>query len=220
MKVLTFLKKILRSKSKVSFLTSLDSECLILDVGCGNNSPFLVKSILPNAHYTGIDIGDYNQQKPNLADEYIVTSPEGFVSSILSLPKNFDVVISSHNLEHCDDRLGTLSAMLSILKPGGRIYLSFPSEETLTFPSRAGTLNYADDKTHQGQPPNFDDTLNLMKSKSFSIEFCARNYRPLGLRILGLLLEPLSRFNGRLYLGTWEYYGFESIIWARKNIKG
>jgi SAM-dependent methyltransferase len=215
--MLILLKKALRHKAKVSFLTSLDADCSILDVGCGNNSPFLMKSILPKSCYTGIDIGDYNQKKLNLADEYIVTSPEGFVDSIYSLPKNFDVVISSHNLEHCYDRMGTLLAMLSVLKPGGRIYLSFPSEETLNFPCRVGTLNYADDKTHQGQPPSFDEILKFIESKSFSIDFSTKNYQPFGLRILGLLMEPLSKINNRVYLGTWEYYGFESIIWARKN---
>lgn len=218
MKILIYLKKIIRARAKVAFLSSLEPHCSILDVGCGNNSPYLVKTILANCHYTGIDIGDYNQQMPNLADDYIVTAPDSFADSISSLPNNFDVVISSHNLEHCNDRLGTLSAMLGVLKPGGRIYLSFPSEDTLSFPRRAGTLNYSDDKTHQDRPPSFNEILKFIQAKNFSIDFSTKNYRPLGLRILGFLMEPISKINNKIYLGTWEYYGFETIIWAKKNI--
>ena len=62
-------KKILRPNGKDAFLMSLPRAAEILDVGCGNNSPFRTKKILPKCIYTGIDIGDYNQSKPNLADE-------------------------------------------------------------------------------------------------------------------------------------------------------
>ena len=140
MKILLALKKILRNRGKISFISQLRENCSILDIGCGNNSPYLVKSILPNCKYTGLDIGDYNQQKPNLADSYVITTPENFASSISGLGQKFDAVISSHNLEHCNHRASTLLAMTSVLKPGGRLYLSFPSEKSTIFPSRHGTL--------------------------------------------------------------------------------
>jgi hypothetical protein len=88
---------------KVHFLTKLHANSSILDVGCGNNSPYLVKSILLSSIYTGIDIGDYNQTKPNRADHYIVTAPEDFADRIAQFDACFDAIISSHNLEHCND---------------------------------------------------------------------------------------------------------------------
>ena len=34
------------------------------------------------------------------------------------------------------------------LKKGGILYMAFPCEESITFPSREGTLNFYDDPTH------------------------------------------------------------------------
>jgi SAM-dependent methyltransferase len=217
MKLLIQAKRMLRRRAKIAFLAQLKANCSILDVGCGNNSPYLVKSVLPMCKYTGVDIGDYNQKKPNLADSYIITTPENFASSISDLGQQFDAVISSHNLEHCNDRVATLLAIFKVLKPGGTLYLSFPSERASLFPKRDGTLNYFDDNTHQGLPPNFFEVTNLIKSSNFSIDFCAKNYQPSLLWLIGFLIEPISQIKNTVFLGTWEFYGFETIIWARKN---
>jgi hypothetical protein len=73
-----FIIKKIRPNGKIDFLSSLPNNASILDVGCGNNSPYRTKRIVPNCVYTGIDVGDYNQTKPNKADGYIITSPENF----------------------------------------------------------------------------------------------------------------------------------------------
>jgi SAM-dependent methyltransferase len=210
------IKKFLRKKGKTDFLSKLNSNSRILDVGCGNNSPFRTKQILPNCNYTGIDIGDYNQSKPILADNYILTTPQNFYNEIRKLSESFDAVISCHNLEHCDDRESTLEAMLNALKMNGRIFLSFPCEKSVKFPKRRGTLNYYDDSTHKLLPPNFMETLSSIKAKGFEIEYAERNYSPILLRLIGLVCEPLSKIKNRNMIGTWEYYGFESIIVAKK----
>lgn len=88
----------------------------VLDVGCGNNSPSQVKSMLPSCVYTGIDVSDYNQTKPNLADKYILVSPSEFSDAIEKMSNSFDAVMSSHNLEHCNRREETLLAMIKALK--------------------------------------------------------------------------------------------------------
>lgn len=207
---------LLRPKGKVSFLFALKPDARILDVGCGNNSPYRFKSILPNCTYTGIDIGEYNQTKPNLADGYIVVQPDAFSSEIAKLSNSFDAVVSSHNLEHCNDRQGTLSAMLESLKPGGLIYLSFPCEDSVNFPSRQGTLNYFDDSTHRDAPPSFDHLVSELTSSRFQVVYAERRYRPRVLWLFGCLAEPVSARKRRNLRGTWEYWGFESVIWAKK----
>ncbi|TDY25511.1 SAM-dependent methyltransferase [Paraburkholderia sp. BL6665CI2N2] len=211
-----FLKKILRPNGKMHFLSQLQQNASILDVGCGNNSPFDTKNILPNSHYTGLDIGDYNQIKPNKADSYILSTPENFSNEISMFTNEFDAVISAHNIEHCDDRLGTFQAMLKSLKPGGKIFLSFPCEQSKFFPKRAGTLNYYDDPTHKYSPPDFDSFLVTLKDYNFQIIFATKNYKSTSLWVLGLLIEPISKIRNRVMLGTWEFYGFESIIIAKK----
>lgn len=216
MNVTLLIKKILRPKGKDSFLLSLPKVAEILDVGCGNNSPFKTKKILPKCIYTGIDIGDYNQSKPNLADEYIVTNPEHFSRRISELPMKYDAVISSHNLEHCQDRDGTLLSMMKVLKVGGKIYLSFPCEQSIFFPRRDGSLNYHDDPTHKLDPPSFNKVSDLMRRNGFEINYSIRNHKPRILWFLGMLNEPISRCKGKTQVGTWEFYGFESIFIATK----
>ncbi len=211
-----YLDIFLRPNGRASFLSKLPSNACILDVGCGNNSPYKAKKILPNCTYVGIDVGDYNQIMPNLADEYIITDGNKFTSEIAKFKNKFDGVISSHNLEHCDDRAGTLLAMLESLKVDGQIFLSFPSEASVDFPNRAGTLNYYDDLTHKESPPSFENIIQLLNYNKFEIIFSSKSYRPRLFAILGLFFEPLSCFSRKNLPGTWEYWGFESIIQAKK----
>ena len=81
LKIKTIFKLFLRPNGKVDFLNSIPKNSLILDVGCGNNSPLLVKSFLPNSYYVGIDICDYNlgsDSKKILNEESIIESIYSF----------------------------------------------------------------------------------------------------------------------------------------------
>jgi SAM-dependent methyltransferase len=206
----------LRPNGKVSFLSTLDPKAKIFDVGCGNNSPYLTKAILPDCEYTGIDIEDYNQAKPNLADNYIMTTPSEFSTEIAKHSHTYDAVISAHNLEHCDDRDATLHAMLAAVKINGKIFLSFPCMKSIHFPPRYGTLNYFDDYTHKTNPPDFDAVIDTLLKNNFQILFSRKQYRPKLLWMLGFLLEPFSKLKKKNLKGTWEYYGFETIILAKR----
>lgn len=190
-----------------------------LDVGCGNDAAFNIKSRFPNLYYIGIDIGEYNLTKPNLADENIIVPSEVFHSEIKKIGNKIDIVISSHNLEHCNNTYETLISMLSVLNENGVIYLAFPCELSTRFPSRKVTLNYYDDKTHQHDPPNFNKVKQLIEENDFEIIFESNGYKPFILWLIGAIQEPISRFFGKNMQGTWAYYGFESIIWAKKRIK-
>jgi SAM-dependent methyltransferase len=210
------LASIFRPHRKIDFLSRLPSKCELLDVGCGSNSPYLVKSLFPHYTYTGIDVYDYGHTKPNLADHYLLVDRHRFPDCVLALGKKFDAVISSHNLEHCDNRDDTLDAMMTVVKDGGRLYISFPTEASVTFPSREGCLNYYDDPTHKLVPPDFEAIIDLLSRKGFSILYSVKRYQPPLFWTLGLVSEPLSKCLGRMQ-GTWEYYGFESIVWAQKR---
>jgi SAM-dependent methyltransferase len=217
MQVIRILKNLINPFGKKSFISNLPNNALILDVGCGNNSPYVTKSILPDCIYTGLDIGDYNINKPNLADKYILTDPENFNYEILKFENYFDAIICAHNLEHCNNRMGVLGAMLRALKPGGLIYLSFPCEESERFPSRSGTLNYYDDPTHKFTPPSFNETLDLVMNNNFKIIFSQKNYQPKVLWFIGWLTEFYSKYTKKIIIGTWYYWGFETIIVAQKK---
>lgn len=202
---------------KAAFLDSCVPGARVLDVGCGNDSPAMFKALRPDIYYVGLDIGDYNQaHDPNQhADEYILVPPDRFADKIAEMPASFDAVVSAHNLEHCDAPQQALVSMLHALKPGGRLFLAFPSEASTRFPSRAGTLNFFDDATHVDLP-KFDDILLTIKREGYGIDAAIRRYRPLHRLLIGFLQEPISRQQKRVMYGTWALYGFEAIIWVTR----
>jgi SAM-dependent methyltransferase len=206
----------IRPKGKAAFLHKLKQGASVLDVGSGRNSAYRFKSILPSLHYTGIDIVDYDQSLHNLADEYVRTTPEEFWQAIDKFTGKFDAVVSSHNIEHCNDRENTLRAMAKAIKPGGKLYLSFPSEKSVNFPSRKGTLNYYDDPTHTETPPNLEWVVDILEQSGCKILFSTPSYKPFLNRMIGMFNEPISRLRKKVMQGTWPLYGFESVIWAEK----
>jgi len=201
---------------KASFVNQLPSKGTLLDVGCGSNSPFWTKQRLPDWYYVGLDIGDYNQTQSNLADKYILTTPEEFCKEIEHLHGQLDAIISSHNLEHCFERSRVLIAMAQALKSGGRMYLSFPCQESVQFPGRAGTLNYYDDSSHRDMPPDFGHVISDLHREGLRVLYAATRYQPPVDWIYGLKHEEESAKAKVVKHGTWLYWGFETVIWAEK----
>jgi SAM-dependent methyltransferase len=216
--ITSVLKTIVRPRGRYSFLAKLKQNCEIFDIGCGNNSPFFIKNTLPSCIYTGIDIVDCDQETLKLADKYIVADQDTFADEIFKFHECFDAVISSHNIEHCNDREKTLAAMLQAVKPRGQLFMAFPSESSVGLPSREGCLNYYDDGTHLFSPPDFENFIRTITTSGFTIEYAAKQYKPFLDWVRGLINEPKSRKQNKVIAGTWAYHGFESIIWAKKKL--
>jgi SAM-dependent methyltransferase len=210
----------LRPRGKLAFLKSLPPGARVLDVGCGNNSPRDAKILRPDLVYTGLDVGDYNQQHSiHYADAYLVVPPAEFAHAIAAHAGRMDAVVSSHNLEHCEDPAAVLAAMVAALRPGGRLYLAFPCEESVGFPRRRGTLNFFDDGSHK-EVPRWDEVLATLRGRGVTLEYACKRYRPMLLACAGLLLEPLGWLLGRnMPAGsTWALYGFETLVWCRHDL--
>lgn len=210
---------LLRRRGKQAFLKSLPPGARVLDVGCGNNSPRDAKMLRPDIVYTGLDVADYNQQDSlQYADAYVLIAPAEFAGAISAHAGTMDAVVSSHNLEHCDDPTAVLRAMATALRPGGRLFLAFPCEASVGFPSRVGCLNFFDDATHRAMP-RWDTVVQTLPANGVTVLYGARRYRPLLLAAAGLLVETLASWSGRnMPAGnTWALYGFESILWGRRG---
>lgn len=207
---------LLKRRGRLAFLRTLPQHARVLDVGCGNNSPREFKMLRPDLVYTGLDVGDYNQQDSvRYAEAYVVVPSSEFARTIADHAGQMDAVVSAHNLEHCDDPDRVLDAMVAALRPGGRLYLAFPCEESVRFPKRQGSLNFFDDATHK-RVPDWDRVLGILRERGVTLAYACPRYRPLILASVGLLLEPLGRLLGRnMPAGsTWALYGFESIVWG------
>lgn len=218
--IVSAVRRRVNSRGKNAFVGTCQPLARVLDVGCGHNSPAQFKAVKPRAYYVGLDITDCRQSTDprGIADEYVITTPEDFADAIARMPGRFDAVISAHNLEHCDEPEQTLRAMCRALAPGGRMFLAFPTEAAVNFPSRSGCLNFHDDPTHQATPPQFRAVLATLADEGVQVTFAARRYRPLLKALQGLVLEPLSALQGRVMPGTWALYGFETVIWARRPV--
>ena len=105
--------------------------------------------------------------------------------------------------------------MIEKLLPGGMLFIASPSLSSTEFPSRLGTLNFFDDSTHK-IPVNL---LSLFEKRSSNLDlvFYTTSYRPLFWRIIGFLNEIASRKSKKVKIGTWDYYGFEQIMWVKKK---
>jgi len=200
------------------FLKRIKLEEVFLDIGCGADASYL-KRIIPKSKYIGIDIIGYEPALHEKMERYIETTPEKFVETIKTLKNSADVVFSKHNLEHCNNMIETIKAMALVLKHGGRIFIAFPSERSVKFPSRKGTLNYYDDKQHKGKPPVFSDVIRTLENEGINIEYKSGAYKPVFLFFIGMILEPISAFLKKNMTGTWSFWGYEAVVWGIKNRK-
>jgi SAM-dependent methyltransferase len=219
MRVRIKLQRKLRPYGKDAFVEQLPLGARVFDIGCGNRSPERVKVLRGDLYYVGLDIQDCTQtiRSRELANEYRITSAGHFLAAIEAERATMDAVISSHNLEHCEDPMAVISGMAASLKREGRLYLSFPCEASLEFPSRRGSLRFSDDPTHR-TPPSWTHVLTQLSENGMRTDFAAPRYRPWAPAVLGALLEPISALTRRVMPvgSTWALWGFESVIWATK----
>jgi 2-polyprenyl-3-methyl-5-hydroxy-6-metoxy-1,4-benzoquinol methylase len=105
----------------------------VLDFGCGSGVmlPFLCGI---SARVTAMDIDllpfeRVNRQRTFPAN---LTVHDANEVTLKDLPKaSFDVIVATDVLEHVDDISGTLKDMQTLLKPGGQIVISGPTENIL-----------------------------------------------------------------------------------------
>jgi len=128
----------------------------------------------------------------------------------------YDIIIMRHVIEHLKHPKESLEFIVTMLAPGGKIYLEYPSERSLYLPSMPGTLNFYDDPTHI-YLPDTKDLSWLLKCRGLRVESGTRR------DWLRILLSPIHIPLKFIYRGFrlrgsdfWDILGFADYILAEK----
>ena len=196
----------------------------ILDIGCGNNSPSVTKRWFPRCHYTGADIQRYNLGEADDAamDAFYLLGADG--SGYDAIPDDsYDLVILNHVLEHMTEPAPVLFSLCRKLKPGGYIWIAFPSMRSLGLPSSVDeTLQFCDDPTHV-YVPDVREVANLLLANGVKVLHAGRSregfFTTLGdvSKLFKRLMKKLitGKFSGR---GLWYVLGFEDHVLGQRRI--
>ncbi|MFT3792112.1 MAG: bifunctional 2-polyprenyl-6-hydroxyphenol methylase/3-demethylubiquinol 3-O-methyltransferase UbiG [Rudaea sp.] len=153
----------------------------VLDVGCGGG--ILSESLAAaGAQVTGIDLAPrvldvarLHLHESNLQVDYREISVEALA---LESPGTFDAVTCMEMLEHVPDPGSVIAACATLLKPGGRLFLSTLNRTPLAFGAAIVGAEYA---------------LNLLpRGTHHYAQFIRPSEMAAGLRDAGLDLEDLS----------------------------
>jgi 2-polyprenyl-3-methyl-5-hydroxy-6-metoxy-1,4-benzoquinol methylase len=194
----------------------------ILDIGCGNYSPSTTKHWFPGCHYSGADIQRYNNKDEDIAaiDDFYLLDIDG--SGYDTIPNSsYDFVILHHVVEHMATPATTLTAICSKLKPGGFIWIAFPSLRSLSLPSAEGTLQFCDDPTHI-YVPEIREISNVLLANGVKVLHAGRT-RDFIRTVIGAAIIPWAFLKkaiiGRLSCkGLWYILGFEDHVFGQRRL--
>jgi len=196
----------------------------ILDIGCGNNSPSVTKRWFPTCHYTGADIQRYNLSGADDAamNAFYLLGSDG--SGYDAIPDaSYDLVILNHVLEHMAEPAPILAALCTKLKPGGYIWIAFPSLRSLSLPSSEDeTLQFCDDPTHV-HVPDIREVANILLANGVKVLHAGKSREGLlttiadAFKLVKRSLRKVvsGRFSGR---GMWYLLGFEDHVLGQRRL--
>ncbi len=196
----------------------------ILDIGCGNHSPSITKRWFSGCHYTGADIRRYNLSGEDDAamDAFYLLGTDG--TGYDAIPDaGYDLVLLNHVLEHMTEPAPILAVLCQKLKPGGYIWIAFPSLRSLSLPSsKDETLQFCDDPTHV-YLPDVREVANLLLANGVKVLHAGRSkegfftaFADLTKLLKRLLVKMMTgRFSGR---GMWYLLGFEDHVLGQRRL--
>ena len=163
---------------RTAFLKNLPQDAVVADIGAGDGSLSVFRK-WPLPGRKDLRLFAYPIEKGRLFDEF-----EGFEISDWNVApprfddRQFDGVVCAHFIEHIADPTSFARWAAPRVKPGGRIYLEWPSPNSLDLPSRkeleaAGVpliiSRFDDDGTHRDLPDR-DAMVEALRIAGFRIE--------------------------------------------------
>lgn len=163
---------------RTAFLKTLKPNARVLDIGAGDGSLELFRNWL-EPRRTDLKMYAYSLEKGKRFDEYAgyelgnwEKGPPEFGGG------QFDALIACHFIEHVSDPRAFLDWAAGRLAPGGRMYVEWPSPNSLGLPSRTELLaqgvdviisNFHDDATHR-QLPDRAELLTRLEHTGWLID--------------------------------------------------
>lgn len=163
---------------RTCFLKTLPREAQVADIGAGDGSLSVFLN-WPSPERRDLALYAYSIEKGELFDQF-----QGYeISDWNEAPpefggRMFDAIVCAHFIEHIADPTSFAVWAQRKLKPGGRIYLEWPSPASLDLPSRAKLeeigvplviSRFDDDCTHN-ELPDCDAMIAALVSRGFVIE--------------------------------------------------
>ncbi len=196
----------------------LKDDLRILDVGAGSHSASITKKWLPKCHYTGIDISksyDNDEADFKAMDEFIEMDLTKLEFGKISDDK-YDLIVMSHVIEHLQNGDKVISGLMSKLKKGGVIYIEFPSERSVNFPSMRETLNFYDDKTHC-RIYTVKEISNLLLENQMQIMSSGIKRQWINILVMPAKIIIQLVTKGYVRAGVfWDFYGFAEYVIAKR----
>jgi SAM-dependent methyltransferase len=196
----------------------------ILDIGCGNGSPTVTKRWFPGCHYAGADIQRYKLSDADMAamDAFYPLNVDG--TGYDAIPDaSFDLVILNHVVEHMRDPAPVVATLCAKLKPGGFIWIAFPSLRSLSLPHSVDeTLQFSDDPTHV-YFPDVREIANILLANEVAVLHAGRSREGFFTAIADVVklckrcvVKVLTgKFSGR---GMWYVLGFEDHVFGQRKM--
>lgn len=207
--VYTFMANI-ANKNIYQFVLKMRSNGKFLDV-CSGASPMVFKILRDDLCFDAIDIVKPSKyQFKKYLNKYYFSNKNNFLKD-LKIQK-YDYVTCNHGIEHVKSVPDFLKQISKFVKKNGILYLSFPSEKSLNFPSAQGTLNFYDDPEHL-KIVQFDYVKNILIN-DYLVIYENKSYKPIVGWVLGMIFDPIRRITGKVLPMrlSWYFYGFESIL--------
>lgn len=116
----------------ISDQISTEKEQRILDAGCGEGHLLeRLHRLSPHSHYYGVDITQAALEKAQERCPW-ATLKSANLSGTGFPPAYFDVVVCTEVLEHVYEYEAVIRELKRVLRPGGRLILTFPNETLWT----------------------------------------------------------------------------------------
>lgn len=187
----------------------------ILDLGCGDGSPQVFAAAFPTSSYIGVDHDGDRDPRADSAETARFISADLETTTLDEVADaSVDLVVATHVLEHLKRGCNLIDTVARKLRPGGFLFVIYPTPDSVHFPSMRGTLNFYDHPEHVTVVTP-EELVAHVRSAGLSIlsEGVSRN--PVAIAIMPARVILTAPFGALSASAFWDIYGFERYLIAK-----